>query len=95
MATNVRVLADRYAVNLSSGRRGGSATVYRATDVHSGDTVAIKMFRVPEGIEDDDILARMIRTEIAALQQLRHPNIVALRDFVTNPSGHESFLVLH
>ncbi len=94
MSTNVRVLRDRYAVNLSSGRKGGMATVYRATDVQTGETVAVKMFRVANGIEENDVLDETFRREVAALQQLRHPNIVALRDFVTSGPGAETYLVL-
>ncbi len=94
MSSNVRVLKDRYAVNLSSGRKGGMATVYRATDVQTGETVAVKMFRVAEGAEEVDVLDETFRREVAALQELRHPNIVGLRDFVNDGPGQETFLVL-
>ncbi|MEK6702955.1 MAG: protein kinase, partial [Planctomycetota bacterium] len=70
------------------------ATVYRATDVQTGETVAVKMFRVANGIEENDVLDETFRREVAALQQLRHPNIVALRDFVTSGPGAETYLVL-
>lgn len=94
MSSNVRVIKDRYAVNLSSGRKGGMSTVYRATDVETSETVAVKMFRVADGAEEIDVLDETFRREVAALQELRHPNIVGLRDFVSGGPGQDTFLVL-
>ncbi|MCA9173425.1 MAG: protein kinase [Planctomycetales bacterium] len=94
MAANVRVLADRYALALAAGRKGGMATVYRATDMASGEAVAVKVFRVPENIDEHEVVERSFQVEVAALEQLRHPHIVTLRDHGIDRDTNEAYLVL-
>ena len=55
--------------------RGGMGDVYRATDTHTGETVAIKALNPDVLVRDPDLLERFLR-EGEALRQLNHPNIV-------------------
>jgi hypothetical protein len=43
-----RLLAHRYEVGAVIGR-GGAGTVYRAVDLRTGGTVAVKVLTVPPG----------------------------------------------
>lgn len=56
--------------------RGGLGAVYRAADVRTGVTVALKM--LPFGT--DPSATRRLRREFDALRHLRHPNIVRVLD---------------
>ena len=71
--------------------RGGQATVYRAVDSRTGDTVAIKILR--RGVflapSDDSRLTR----EKRFLATLNHPNIVRLRD-CGSTAGGVTYLVM-
>ena len=68
------IVANRYTIAARIGR-GAYGTVYRATDVLTGATVAIK--RIP-GFGDE---ARpWLRREAATLRWLRLPGVVPLRD---------------
>jgi len=59
--------------------RGGMGTVYKATDMESGDVVAVKSL-APTYSLDEHFRARF-ESEIKALMQLDHPNIVRLISF--------------
>ncbi len=59
--------------------RGGMGTVFRAEDVEKGDVVAIKSL-APNFTMDPHFRARF-ESEIQALMQLDHPNIVRLISF--------------
>ncbi|MEJ7136848.1 serine/threonine-protein kinase [Amphibiibacter pelophylacis] len=64
--------------------RGSSATVYRALDHASGDTVAVKVFATAldgQGrarLEDSGDLPRFLQ-EVQTLERLQHPHIVRAR----------------
>jgi len=62
--------------------RGGMGTVYRATDLKLGRTVAVKF--LPEELAARQEFRDRFEREARALAMLNHPNIVAVYDF-----GHE------
>lgn len=67
--------------------RGGFGSVYRATRVSTGGTVALKQLD-RAGSLDDDVLERRLRRELAALVALKgHPNIVQVEEMVTASDG--------
>jgi len=58
---------------------GTYGIVYKAQDVNTGDTLALKKIRLDK--EDEGIPSTAIR-EISLLKQLQHPNIVRLYDVI-------------
>lgn len=58
---------------------GAYGTVYKATDLHTKQLVALK--RIPMEESDDGIPATAVR-EMSLLKQLKHPNIVSLLNIV-------------
>ncbi|EME30920.1 cyclin-dependent serine/threonine protein kinase isoform 1 [Galdieria sulphuraria] len=69
---------------------GTYGTVYRAKEMETGDTVAIKQIKLQNEKEGFPITALR---EIRVLQQLRHPRIVELREVVTTSDASCVFLV--
>ncbi|MBK8135026.1 MAG: protein kinase [Chloroflexi bacterium] len=84
------LVADRYLPESELGS-GGMGTVYRARDLHTGTTVAVKLIRPDVLIESPELLTRFIR-EGETLRRLNHPNIVKLLDAVQ--AGNQHFLVM-
>ena len=70
---------------------GGHAQVFRAVDVSSGRTVAIKRLNPQLLSSDAELVARFIR-EGELLQQLNHPNIVRVLDTVEE-DGQQSIVM--
>jgi len=68
-----RILKGRYRL-LGRCGQGGMATVYRARDLETTKTVAIKVMPVPED------WGRLQR-EVSTLRRIRHPNVVRYIDF--------------
>ena len=62
---------------------GGMGEVYRATNVFTGDPVAVKCI-LPELASDDAMIA-LFRSEARVLVQLRHDAIVRYHNFVRDP----------
>lgn len=58
--------------------RGGMGVVYRAVERETGDVVALKMLR--HDLTLDRQVAERFHREAAILRELRHPNIVCVRD---------------
>lgn len=73
-----QTLGDRYAIKKIIGR-GGVGLVYLARDELEPRDVVVKVL-APQWAEDDEALARFER-EAKRLENLRHPNIVAMYDF--------------
>jgi serine/threonine-protein kinase len=71
----VAAVGDLYDVEAEIGR-GGSAVVYRATDVRLRRQVALKVLP-PELAFRDDVRSRFVR-EAQTAAQLSHPNIVPI-----------------
>ncbi|WP_248960032.1 serine/threonine-protein kinase [Sphaerisporangium perillae] len=59
---------------------GAMGTVWRARNRDTGETVAVKLLR--EGLTGDPDLVMRFVQERNVMRSLRHPNIVAVRDFV-------------
>jgi|GEM_PF-1844401 len=70
-------VADRYRITNRLGE-GGMGTVYRATDLQSGKTVALKTPRI--ALLEDPAFFKRFQREMQALLQLRHPYIVPVLD---------------
>ena len=63
---------------------GGMATVYRALDQRTGETVALKLLHATsEGVNSQ----RFVR-EVEVLKSLVHPRVVRYVDHGTTPEGH-------
>lgn len=69
------MLAGRYRIEDVLGR-GGMSTVYRATDVRLGQTVALKQL----DLSQDPDMTRVLLREARLLAKLEHPNLVKVRD---------------
>ena len=66
---------------------GGFGSVYRAIRASTGGVVALKVLDRAHG-DDDDLLERRLRREIAALVALKgHPNVVQVEQVVSTASG--------
>lgn len=72
--------------------RGGQATVYRARELTSGLTVAIKLLHA--GPYADASARQRLAREIAALKSLNHPNIVCVIDAGQTEDGLD-YLVMN
>ena len=64
---------------------GAYGVVYKASDSQTGSLVALK--KIKTEVEDDGIPATALR-EIVFLRQLKHPNVVTLRDIVMEPGKY-------
>ena len=86
------LLDDKYLVEALLGQ-GGMGAVFRATHVHTGRVVAVKVI-VPAYARDESFLRRFER-EARAAGSLRHPNIVDVTDFgyATTTRGRLAYLV--
>jgi eukaryotic-like serine/threonine-protein kinase len=73
-----RTLEDKYKITARLGE-GGMGAVYRATRVHIGDEVAVKVMH-PQFVKDEATLERF-RREARAAAMLHHPNVVAIYDY--------------
>jgi eukaryotic-like serine/threonine-protein kinase len=80
------VIAERYKLDRQLGQ-GGTAIVFRATDLELEEEVAIKIFTMP--VEDPD-LVRRFKQELSVARKLSHPNIVRLHDI----GAHRGFRFL-
>ena len=74
-----RLLGGRYRL-LEAHAMGGMASVWRAHDERTGEVVAVKRLH-PHLIEDEGARERF-RREAAAMEAIRHPNVVGVRDAV-------------
>ena len=68
-----KIISRRFRVEGIIGR-GGMAIVYRAFDLKTHQTVALKVLR--EEYEDDPEYKERFRREAAVNRKLNHPNIV-------------------
>jgi hypothetical protein len=76
-----RLLGGRYRL-LEAHAMGGMASVWRAHDEHTGELVAVKRLH-PHLIADEGARERF-RREATAMESIRHPNVVAVRDAVVD-----------
>jgi predicted ATPase len=83
-------IADRFEIGDPEEEllgRGSMGEVYRATDTHTGETVAVKALDPRIVARDPGILERFVR-EGEALRQLNHPNIVHMVAVVEEQDRH-------
>jgi serine/threonine protein kinase len=75
------IFRERYEIREALGE-GGFGTVYKAVQLATGQAVAIKVLRLPEGGAPQGIEKRVARfqREMQICAQMRHPNIVGLID---------------
>lgn len=78
------VLDGRYRLESILGS-GGMGTVYRATHVTIGKTLAVKVL-AEEFAGDDSFRKRFLR-EAQAVSQISHHNVVEVSDFGVTPTG--------
>lgn len=71
------VFADRYEIQDVIGR-GGMGVVYKAADLLTKQTVALKLIR-PERLSGTNAIEKLIAEGVTA-RDIRHPNIVAVYD---------------
>lgn len=83
-----RLIGGRYRL-LDAHAMGGMASVWRATDEETGEIVAVKRLH-PHLVADVDARERLFR-EAAALEMIRHPNVVRIRGAV---DGDEPALII-
>ncbi|MCY0994462.1 protein kinase [Nannocystis sp. ILAH1] len=78
------VLDDRYRIFGRLGV-GGMGAVYRGEHVMLGTPVAVKVL-LPQLAHDNEWVQRFLQ-EARAASQIRHPNIVQIRDFAASRAG--------
>jgi serine/threonine protein kinase len=69
---------------------GGVGTVYEAEHTRLGRKMAIKLLH--EGVVTKEMVTRFFN-EARAVNEIRHPNIIEVEDFVTTPSGEHYMLM--
>jgi eukaryotic-like serine/threonine-protein kinase len=84
-----KILANRYRVEAFLDR-GGMASVYRATDLQQGSSVALKVLKAD--LAEDVVFLRRFAREATVLQRLDHPHIVRFYGF--ERFGHLACLFL-
>jgi hypothetical protein len=87
-----RLLADRYALE-EKPRHGGTAAVYKAADMAAGmKPVAVKVFE--SRLKNERFLREYFNRELAALEGIRHQNVVSLIDWGTDDGEGNPYVVL-
>lgn len=79
-----RILGGRYRLD-SLLASGGMGEVYRATRLHIGDEVAVKVLR--HELVENAVTRERFQREARAAARLRHPNAVVIHDFGEEPDG--------
>lgn len=89
-----RTLGGRYHVEAVIGR-GGMGAVYRAADERLGRAVAVKVVMVHAAdAEARERVRQRFHREAQAAARLRHPNVVVVYDFGTDPVLGLDYLVM-
>ncbi len=79
-----RILAGRYTIVAPIGE-GGMSRVWRAQDMNTGKTVAVKVLK--EEYHDDEMFVRRFEREALAASRMTHPNIANLLDVGLEADG--------
>jgi broad-specificity NMP kinase len=87
-----QIIGGRYRLFDEPARPGGTADVYRALDIDSGDVVAVKMYR--SQAHPSRYVREFFQRESLSLEELKHPNIVALHDAGFDGDKQQHYLVL-
>ena len=89
-----RTLAGRYLIEAVIGR-GGMGAVYRAVDERLSRPVAVKVVgAVTTDPQEHHKLRMRFNREARAAAALRHPNVVQVHDFGTDPELDLDYLVM-
>ena len=81
-----QMIVGRYQVR-DKIAEGGMGTVHKGTDIHTGETVAIKLLKPGVIANEPNMIERFAR-EGEALRDLNHPNIVKMLDAVEEDGYH-------
>jgi len=65
---------------------GGMGTIYRASQLESGQVVAVKVLR--PALAADRVFLQRFRREVRALQHVQHPNIIEIYDVGSEGEVH-------
>ena len=84
-----KIVSGRYLIRSQIGS-GGMAVVYKATDMKTGDTVALKVLR-QEYSSDAEFVQRFVR-EAEAASKMFHENIVNTLDY--GEDGDQRYIVM-
>ncbi|HET6336364.1 MAG TPA: protein kinase, partial [Polyangiales bacterium] len=82
----IRQPDERYALHGTLGR-GGTATVYDATDLATGRKVAFKRLRLEGDVSQQQRTTEHFEREFQTLEQLAHPHIVQVYDYGIDSEG--------
>ncbi|HKP61632.1 MAG TPA: serine/threonine-protein kinase [Polyangiales bacterium] len=74
------MIGGRYALQERLGR-GGMASVYRAADLATGQTVALKQLTIGAGSSERALLESLFEREFHTLAELQHPRVIAVYDY--------------
>ena len=80
------LFAGRYLIERELGR-GGMGVVFQARQSQLERSVAIKVLKPPERIEDDPKFDERFLREAASAAKLNHPNTITIHDFGQTPDG--------
>ncbi|HEX5734448.1 MAG TPA: bifunctional serine/threonine-protein kinase/formylglycine-generating enzyme family protein [Blastocatellia bacterium] len=86
-----RLIEEKYRIEEKIGE-GGMGKVYRATHIHIGHTVAIKILH--SQLATDQTAIERFRREAMAAAQIQHPNAVAVTDFGVMKDTGMAYLVM-
>jgi len=88
-----RIVADRFVLVPEPASVGGVSDVFRAVDLEDPNRpVAVKLIR--ETLDQNRLVELFFNREVAALRQLRHPNVVELIDGGRDTSSGQFYLAL-
>ena len=86
------LFAERYIIDRQLGK-GGMGVVYKAEHSALDRTVAIKILKPPDRIEDDPKFDERFMREAAAAAKLHHANTITVHDFGQTVEG-QLFIVM-
>lgn len=88
-----RIVADRFILVPEPAAVGGVADVFRAVDLEDpARPIAVKLIR--ETVEQNRLVEIFFNREVAALRQLRHPNVVELVDGGRDAASGQFYVAL-
>jgi len=88
-----QTIVDQRYIILERMSRGGVGDVYRASHLHMGRTVALKVLRDTDPHIGDDVRRRFVG-EAQIIAQLDHPNIVRVHDMGFAGSSLRPYIVM-
>jgi eukaryotic-like serine/threonine-protein kinase len=80
------ILGERYQIASVLGK-GGSGAVYKAIDLHTNQTVAVKVLTVNEFDPHAAMQRQYFQREVGLLKKVSHPNIIHILDSGISDEG--------